>query len=203
MLKKYINLLILRTLAVSPFSYVRSYPTSTDEQWYGWLCSKLLSWWFRHTQVWPPWYLGQWPWLCPWERTVSPLRTWTSFFAEQLGSGSDTQSINTFITRYTWENGRRYHADHISSRSYWVCTSGHGRLARSYPNHEQGPNDEPATEQQHLTHHLYQLTLDNALHLAPIDNPHVWLCFEWFLAMLITILQNILDLGTGTGQWAM
>lgn len=50
----------------------------------------------------------------------------------------------------------------------------------------QGPNDDRANEQQDLAHHLYNLTLDRKLHLAPIKAPH-----------------NILDLGTGTGIWAI
>jgi hypothetical protein len=51
--------------------------------------------------------------------------------------------------------------------------------------HDQGPNDDDANEQQDLAHHMYNLTLDRKLHLAPIESP-----------------QNILDLGTGTGIWA-
>jgi hypothetical protein len=37
-----------------------------------------------------------------------------------------------------------------------------------------------------LQHHLFLLTLSGKLHLAPIRNP-----------------QNVLDIGTGTGIWAM
>lgn len=51
---------------------------------------------------------------------------------------------------------------------------------------EQGPNDETANEQQDVAHHMYYLTLDGKLHLAPLKNP-----------------QEILDVGTGTGIWAM
>lgn len=50
----------------------------------------------------------------------------------------------------------------------------------------QGPNDETANEQQDVAHHMYHLTLDGKLHLAPLKNP-----------------QEILDVGTGTGIWAM
>jgi len=49
-----------------------------------------------------------------------------------------------------------------------------------------GPNDENSQDSQDLAHHLYTLTLGNKLHLAPLGNPH-----------------NILDLGTGTGIWAI
>lgn len=39
----------------------------------------------------------------------------------------------------------------------------------------QGPNDEVANEQQDLAHHMYLVTLDGLLHLAPIENPQVFL----------------------------
>lgn len=48
----------------------------------------------------------------------------------------------------------------------------------------QGPNDELAKEILDFAHHMYLLTLDRKLHLAPIKNP-----------------QRILDVGTGTGIW--
>ena len=38
----------------------------------------------------------------------------------------------------------------------------------------QGPNDETANEQQDVAHHMYYLTLDGRLHLAPLNNPQVW-----------------------------
>lgn len=50
---------------------------------------------------------------------------------------------------------------------------------------EQGPNDEPAMEGQDLAHAMYNLTI-GGLHLAPIVNP-----------------SEILDVGTGTGIWAI
>lgn len=48
--------------------------------------------------------------------------------------------------------------------------------------HSKGPNDESANDQQDLAHHMYLMTLEGKLHLAPICNPHY-----------------ILDVGTGTG----
>jgi methylase of polypeptide subunit release factors len=50
----------------------------------------------------------------------------------------------------------------------------------------QGPNDEHANEQQDFAHHMYLMTLEGRLHTAPLVNPHL-----------------ILDIGTGTGIWAM
>ncbi|KAF1811384.1 S-adenosyl-L-methionine-dependent methyltransferase [Eremomyces bilateralis CBS 781.70] len=50
-----------------------------------------------------------------------------------------------------------------------------------------GPNDEQANEMQDQSHHMYLLTLDGKLHLSPIDPTP----------------QQILDVGTGTGIWAI
>ncbi|KAI5838204.1 S-adenosyl-L-methionine-dependent methyltransferase [Morchella snyderi] len=49
------------------------------------------------------------------------------------------------------------------------------------------PNDETEQERLDIIHHIYLLLLDDKLHLAPID-PHP---------------QKILDIGTGTGIWAI
>ncbi|KAH7123137.1 S-adenosyl-L-methionine-dependent methyltransferase [Dactylonectria macrodidyma] len=48
------------------------------------------------------------------------------------------------------------------------------------------PNDDEEQERMDLGHHIYRLILGGKLHLAPITNP-----------------QRILDLGTGTGIWAI
>ncbi|KAF7865759.1 hypothetical protein EAF04_005924 [Stromatinia cepivora] len=78
----------------------------------------------------------------------------------------DTKTLASYITDYRYENGRRYHAYHDGE--YW------------------GPNDEPSSDSQDLAHHMYLMTLDGKLHLAPLKNP-----------------QIILDVGTGTGIWAI
>src|SRR5207248_11331267 len=50
-----------------------------------------------------------------------------------------------------------------------------------------GPNDEQACDYLDIVHHIFTLTFDGKLFLAPIgDNP-----------------QRVLDLGTGTGIWAI
>ncbi|KAK2747150.1 hypothetical protein FQN57_002407 [Myotisia sp. PD_48] len=80
--------------------------------------------------------------------------------------GDDTRTLSSYITKYRFENGRRYHS--YRDGAYW------------------GPNDEVANNQQDLAHHMYLLTLDGKLHLAPLSHP-----------------QEILDVGTGTGIWAI
>ncbi|KAF4626930.1 hypothetical protein G7Y89_g11223 [Cudoniella acicularis] len=87
-----------------------------------------------------------------------------------LGAGSilsETTSLADEITQYRYEHNRRYHA--YKDGEYW------------------GPNDDKQNNQLDIAHHLYLLTLEGRLHLAPIgDNP-----------------QNVLDVGTGTGIWAI
>ncbi|KAL4876698.1 S-adenosyl-L-methionine-dependent methyltransferase [Aspergillus karnatakaensis] len=89
-----------------------------------------------------------------------------SAFGDDSLIGDDTKTLSAYITDYRYEFGRRYHS--YRDGAYW------------------GPNDEPANDQQDLAHHMYFLTLDGKLHLAPIHNP-----------------QEILDIGTGTGIWAI
>lgn len=48
------------------------------------------------------------------------------------------------------------------------------------------PNDDTEQEREELKNALFLELLDKRLHLAPIENP-----------------QRIIDLGTGTGTWAM
>lgn len=49
-----------------------------------------------------------------------------------------------------------------------------------------GPNDETHNDQQDIAHHAWRLALDQKLYLAPIQRP-----------------ARILDVGTGTGIWAI
>ncbi|KAH7406499.1 S-adenosyl-L-methionine-dependent methyltransferase [Phaeosphaeria sp. MPI-PUGE-AT-0046c] len=75
-------------------------------------------------------------------------------------------SLASNITRYRYENGRRYHA--YRDGTYYA------------------PNDEANQSYETVVHHLWLLTLHDKLFLAPISNP-----------------KRILDVGTGTGLWAV
>lgn len=81
--------------------------------------------------------------------------------------GDSTASLRSAITKYVYENGRRYHNARFGA--YW------------------GPNDDVAQDNLDLFHHIFNLSLGGRLFLAPIaESP-----------------QNVLDLGTGTGIWAL
>ncbi|KAI9742132.1 MAG: hypothetical protein M1834_000522 [Cirrosporium novae-zelandiae] len=79
---------------------------------------------------------------------------------------STSTSLASSILDYRKENGRTYHAYKDGKYLY--------------------PNDETENERLDLQHHLFLLSMDNKLHLAPLKNP-----------------QKALDFGTGTGIWAI
>ncbi|KAK7728463.1 hypothetical protein SLS57_002351 [Botryosphaeria dothidea] len=67
---------------------------------------------------------------------------------------------------YRYENGRRYHA--YRDGAYYQ------------------PNDDRQAKAGSIEHHVWLLTLRDALFLAPLQDP-----------------QRVLDVGTGTGLWAV
>lgn len=76
-------------------------------------------------------------------------------------AASDTTSLRSAAMSYLYENGRRYHS--YRAGSYW------------------GPNDERAQDNLDLYHHVFTLSCDGEILLAPIGkNP-----------------QRVLDLGKG------
>jgi len=85
-----------------------------------------------------------------------------------LGSDvqSSTISLRESLYESVMENGREYHK--YKQGQYYL------------------PNDDVEQDRLNLQHHLWTLTLDGRLHLAPIANP-----------------QRVLDIGTGTGLWAL
>ncbi|KAL8669286.1 MAG: hypothetical protein Q9168_006118 [Polycauliona sp. 1 TL-2023] len=86
----------------------------------------------------------------------------------------DTASLNGSITD-TLESAY--------SRYRWE----NGRRYHSYRDGAYwGPNDETHNDQQDIAHHAWRLALNHKLYLAPVQNP-----------------ERILDVGTGTGIWAI
>lgn len=79
---------------------------------------------------------------------------------------SSTASMRSSLYESVEENGRTYHK--YKEGNYYL------------------PNDEFEQSRLDLQHHLFLMTLDGRLHLAPVKNP-----------------QSVLDFGTGTGIWAI
>ncbi|KAL2000104.1 hypothetical protein VTN02DRAFT_3549 [Thermoascus thermophilus] len=82
------------------------------------------------------------------------------------GWDNEISTLATTAKSYRYENGRRYHA--YRDGAYW------------------GPNDGKEIHHQSVAHHLFYLTLEDKMLLAPIDKP-----------------RNVLDIGTGAGLWPM
>ncbi|KAK3682044.1 S-adenosyl-L-methionine-dependent methyltransferase [Podospora appendiculata] len=82
-------------------------------------------------------------------------------------AGSDNTSLRSTILDYRKENGRTYHT--FKDGSYAL------------------PNDEIENERLDLQHHVFTLTFDGKLHIAPLPKPPA----------------HVLDVGTGMGIWAI
>lgn len=83
--------------------------------------------------------------------------------------GSSTTSIGSSIMKYREENGRTYHAYKEGAYAF--------------------PNDDPEADRLDLQHHLFNLTFDGNLFVAPIPKDKKF--------------NHVLDVGTGTGIWAI
>jgi len=84
-------------------------------------------------------------------------------------AASDLMSLNSSIYEFVEENGRTYHKYKEGEGKYEL------------------PNDETEQNRLDLQHHLFSLTLNGRLHLAPIGDD----------------VSKVLDICTGTGIWAI
>ncbi|KAM0355009.1 hypothetical protein ACHAPU_000857 [Fusarium lateritium] len=126
--------------------------------------------------------------LRPENAVIEPVRykTETSGLAsdELISKTTDTESLRPSIEDYKWENGRRYHA--YGDGAYW------------------GPNDDRQQEAEDLIHELFRIVLGDSLYQAPIgDNPQVGTFISLQQSPTNLIPKNILDIGCGTGIWAI
>ncbi|KAF2138338.1 uncharacterized protein K452DRAFT_328879 [Aplosporella prunicola CBS 121167] len=105
-------------------------------------------------------------------RCLHTLPRFTTRAAGAGGAGGPSaraalaRTVASSVTTYRYENGRRYHA--YKDGAYYQ------------------PNDDKQASAGTIEHHLWLLTLRDALFLAPLENP-----------------QRVLDVGTGTGLWAV
>ncbi|CAL3968540.1 unnamed protein product [Diplocarpon coronariae] len=106
-----------------------------------------------------------------------------SAFGGARSDMTDTVSMTSSIMKYREENGRTYHA--FGSTDHW------------------GPNDENAKEQQDISHHFWSLLLKGELYLAPVISPQVSGVGILRPNEILKNQQRILDVGTGTGMWAI
>ena len=107
-------------------------------------------------------------------------------------SVSQTFSLRSSITDYIYENGRRYNS--YQAGKYWYVST----VTTQYSlqpmcfhltdaSISRGPNDEVHQESLDITHHVFRLTINGDLFIAPVGPEP----------------QRVLDLGTGTGIWAV
>ncbi|CAG7557423.1 unnamed protein product [Fusarium equiseti] len=117
--------------------------------------------------------------LCPNASYRTPILT--------LRIQSHTESLKSSIMEYKWVHGRRFHA--YGDGTYW------------------GANDDRQQEAEDLMyviHELFRIVLGGKLYQAPIGNsPQVGHVTNQQPPPLTCKQQNILDVGCGTGTWAM
>lgn len=93
--------------------------------------------------------------------------------------------MTSSILRCRQENGRTYHAYKVDSCESYTSS----KLAQKKDGKYGFPNDEQENDRLDLQHHLFFLTLDGKLSTAPIPKAK--------------LLHRVLDVGTGTGIWAI
>ncbi|KAK2738966.1 methyltransferase domain-containing protein [Colletotrichum kahawae] len=108
------------------------------------------------------------------QTSAGPKRTDDHDSAYGSDAGSGyTSSITSSIFHYQYENGRRYHA---YREGQYVL-----------------PNDDQEQERLDLQHHIWRLLLGGRTYTAPLPDP----------ASEAAEGPRVLDLGTGTGIWAI
>ncbi|KAE8151265.1 S-adenosyl-L-methionine-dependent methyltransferase [Aspergillus avenaceus] len=91
-------------------------------------------------------------------------------------SESYRTSITSSVLNYKYGSSFPLHSSIQNGRRYNAYREGEYAL----------PNDEEEQDRMDLLHHIYNLILNGEIHTAPLKNP-----------------QRVLDLGTGTGIWAV
>ncbi|KAF6805691.1 hypothetical protein CSOJ01_09336 [Colletotrichum sojae] len=102
---------------------------------------------------------------------------------------SSTTSVASWVRDFRIENGRTYHKFKDGSKChggfFTPCQTGVNKDAEYYM-----PNDERENERLDVQHNMWLLTFDNRLGTAPPND-------------VDAKVGRVLDVGTGTGIWAM
>ncbi|CAI7643318.1 unnamed protein product [Penicillium crustosum] len=121
----------------------------------------------------------------------------SSIYADSLDNASYTTSVTSSVLdyhvlhrylitncAYQIQNGRRYHSYHEGEYVlvHMILSTFNLHLRLMFKQ----PNDEREQDRLDLSHHIYLMLLKGELFQAPINNP-----------------KRVLDLGTGTGLWAI
>jgi hypothetical protein len=101
-------------------------------------------------------------------------------------TGSYATSVTSSVQEYRYELGRRYHSYKAGSKHLFPS------LPPTPPANPPPfpvynfPNDEQEIKRLDFQNEIFKVLFDGKIYFAPIEDP-----------------KNILDLGTGTGTWAI
>ena len=112
-------------------------------------------------------------------------------YASDYGSGreSDLTSLVTAAKNHVFENGRRYHGYKEVRFFETLFLKAWDNILCFYKGKYFFPNDENEQERMDILHHCCLLALRGELFVAPVGK-------DWKP-------QRVLDVGTGTGIWAI
>jgi len=128
------------------------------------------------------------------ESSPSAKPTSTTYEPQQVLSGTETITIEADTAPHDdTVSDAGYETDGASRASTSISSSVRDydfENSRRYHKFQEGryqfPNDEPEQEREDMKHAMIVHLCDGKLHFAPLENP-----------------QRILDVGTGTGIWAI
>lgn len=146
-----------------------------------------MKWWrtarmmMRHMALSCNYYL----WIARWR-----IRFYKDIATDALHRQSYATSLTSSVTDYKWVHGRRFHSYHEGSGSWWQSNSSKkiytDRKKKSKSAYK-FPNDEKEQDRLDMFHHMFKLALGGKLFLAPLTVESL----------------RVLDIGTGTGIWAI
>ena len=133
----------------------------------------------------------------------APIQETNSNCGSVSSALSSTAQFSASIFEHRIINGRQYHFERGNDVHYWYITfpsPDHISFTISHFLHQityislaltsiepRGPNDDAAGESMDIQHHIWSLCFDNALFCAPIEKD----------------VNLTVDIGTGTGLWAL